>query len=178
MRPSRYPLTYNDQSAFYDVFSPFYKGITMPSMFTERDPIRHQELRRPVSQKFSMSSIKTMEPFADDCTDIFFQAMRELEGQVIDLGVWLQWYAFDVIAAITFHRRFGLMEERKDIENMIRDIEHVLRAGAIIGQISNWHHWLMGNKWVAKAIASQPFIAVPDPLRTIVTASLRSQHWA
>lgn len=87
----------------------------MTSMFSVRDPTEHQALRRPVAQKFSMSSIRSMEPLADECTGIFLAATDNLAGELVDLGTWLQWYAFDVIGAITFQRRFGFMEERKDV---------------------------------------------------------------
>lgn len=140
----------------------------MESMFSVRDPVQHQALRRPVAQKFSMSSIKSMEPFADDCSDIFIQAMRDLEGQSVDLGAWLQWYAFDVIGAITFQRRFGFLEKRKDVLGMIEAIEAGLKYGAITGQVPAAHHWLMGNRWFSKLVALLPFLDVPDPLRTIV----------
>lgn len=140
-------------------------------MFSVRDPIEHSELRRPVASKFSMSAIKTQESFADDCIDIFSQSMKDLEGQTIDLGEWVQWYAFDVIAAITFNRRFGFMEERQDIGHMIGDIESVLRYSAIIGQIPEWHRWLMGNKWFVMLLTIQPFFRVPNPFQTIVEVS-------
>ncbi|GJN75823.1 hypothetical protein PLICBS_009929 [Purpureocillium lilacinum] len=156
------------KTGFYSVFDMWYKDKAMPSMFSVRDPAEHQALRRPVAQKFSMSSIKAMEPFADDCTDIFMEAMADLEGQDIDLGVWLQWYAFDVIAAITFHRRLGFMEQRRDVHNMIDDIGKALEVAALIGQVPSIHPWLMGNKWFAKFIAWQPVVKVPDPLRTVV----------
>ncbi|GKZ25809.1 hypothetical protein AbraIFM66951_000790 [Aspergillus brasiliensis] len=156
------------KSAFYDTFSPFYQETVMPSMFSIRDPAQHQALRRPVAQKFSMSSIRAMEPFADECTDIFLGSMRTLEGQVVDLGDWLQWYAFDVIGAITFQRRFGFMEKQEDVLDMISSIDSSLRYAALIGQVPTLHKWLMGNKWVAKFLATQPFVKIPDPLRTIV----------
>ncbi|UNI22993.1 hypothetical protein JDV02_008835 [Purpureocillium takamizusanense] len=156
------------KTGFYSVFDMWYKDKTMPSMFSVRDPAQHQALRRPVAQKFSMSSIKAMEPFADDCTDIFMQAMEDLQGQDIDLGVWLQWYAFDVIAAITFHRRLGFMEQRRDVHNMIEVIGKALELAALIGQVPSIHPWLMGNKWFAKFIAWQPVVKVLDPLRMVV----------
>ena len=143
----------------------------MPSMFSIRDPVGHQALRRPVAQKFSMSSIKSMEPFADECSDIFIQAMKNLEGQVVDMGAWLQWYAFDVIGAITFQRRFGFMEKRQDVLDMISGIDTGLQYAGIIGQIPAFHPWLMGSRWVMKFLATQPFVNVPDPLRTIVKVS-------
>ncbi|KAE8341952.1 hypothetical protein BDV24DRAFT_150746 [Aspergillus arachidicola] len=156
------------KSAFYDTFSPFHEETVMASMFSVRDTSQHQALRRPVAQKFSMSSIRAMEPFADECTDIFLNAMKSLEGQSVDLGSWLQWYAFDVIGAITFQRRFGFMEKREDVLGMIRSIDSALRYAALAGQIPTVHGWLMGNRWVSRFLAAQPFVDIPDPLRMIV----------
>jgi cytochrome P450 len=142
-------------------------------MFSIREPAQHQALRRPVAQKFSMSSIRAMEPFADQCTDIFLSSMRKMEGQVVDLGDWLQWYAFDVIGAITFQRRFGFMDKQEDVLEMIGSIDASLRYAALAGQVPAVHKWLMGNKWVARFLAAQPFVKIPDPLRTIVKVSKR-----
>ena len=137
----------------------------MPSMFSVRDPSHHLALRRPVAAKFSMSSMKAMEPYADECTDIFLQAMQDLEGQKVDLSTWLQWYAFDVISAMTFHRRFGFMEQRKDVEQMIGDITVGLVIGSAFSQVPSLHPLLMG---LHSVLSRQPFIRSPDPLRTIV----------
>ncbi|KAJ5656902.1 cytochrome P450 [Penicillium longicatenatum] len=172
--PNTLPIIYGIgskflKSAFYDVFSPFFEDKVMPSMFTVRDPVAHQALRRPVAQKFSMSSIKSLEPFADECTRIFIDAMRDLEGQPIDLGAWLQWYAFDVIGAITFQRRFGFMEKREDVHGMIGGLEAGLRYGGVAGQVPWLHSWTLGNPWVGKFLAAQPFQIVPNPLRVMIT---------
>lgn len=115
-----------------------------------------------------MSSIKNMEPFADECSDIFVRAMRDLQGKPVDLGIWLQWYAFDVIGAITFQRRFGFMEKRQDVHGMISGIEGDLKYAAVVGQIPALHSWLMGSRFVSKCLSEQPFVDIPDPLRTIV----------
>jgi cytochrome P450 len=138
-------------------------------MFSTRDPAYHQALKRSVSQKFSMSSIKAMETLVDDCNGIFLSAMKEMQGKSVDLGEWLQWYAFDVIGAITFQKKFGFMEKRQDVKSMIGDIDKVLRYAAIIGQTPKLHRYMMGHRWVAKFLSTQPFVRVPDPLRTIVS---------
>ena len=167
--PIIYGINHNYlKTAFYDTMTPFYKDTLMPSMFTARDPAYHTALKRPVSQKFSMTSIKAMEPLADECTSIFLEAMRELEGKEINLGVWVQWYAFDVIGAITFQRKFGFLEERRDIGCMIGDIETVLKYAAIIGQIPDWHPYLVGNLCLFKFLGWQKAVKIPDPLRTVV----------
>lgn len=150
----------------------------MPSMFTIRDPAGHQALRRPVAQKFSMSSIKSLEPFADECTKIFVDAMKDLEGQRVDLGAWLQWYAFDVIGAITFQRRFGFMEKREDVQDMIGGLEAGLHYAGIVSQVPSLHGWLIGNLWVSKFLAAQPFFKVADPLRTMVQVRPRFLYFS
>jgi cytochrome P450 len=148
--------------------SPVYEDKIMESLFTTRDPDHHKALKRPVAGKFSMTSIRTMESLVDDCSDIFVQSMRDLEGQVVDLGAWLQWYAFDVIGMITFNRRFGFMEERKDILNMISSIESALKYAGLVGQVPDLHPWLAGNQFLMKNIGRISFLNVPDPNRTLV----------
>ena len=140
----------------------------MDSLFTTRDPVAHKNLRNPVASKFSMTSIRTLEPLTDQCTEIFGQEMSDLEGQAVDLGVWLQWYAFDVIGAIAFRHKFGFMEEQKDAKNMIDGIDAALPRAGIVGQVPALHPWLLDNEKLMSSLARIPFIDIPDPLRTMV----------
>ncbi|CAM1501277.1 Fc.00g104390.m01.CDS01 [Cosmosporella sp. VM-42] len=117
----------------------------MNSMFTAVDPEEHKSLKRPVAQKFSMTSIRTLEYLVDPCSNIFLDAMTDLQGQVVDLGAWVQWYAFDVIGAITFAQRFGFMERREDVNNVISGIEMALKYAGIVGQVPALHKVLLGN---------------------------------
>ncbi|KAF5562345.1 hypothetical protein FNAPI_3241 [Fusarium napiforme] len=57
-----------------------------------------------------------------------------LTGQRLDLAHWLQWYAFDVIGSITFQRRFGFLERRHDVDEMISKINDGLELVKIIGE--------------------------------------------
>jgi cytochrome P450 len=136
------------------------------SLFTTRDPAHHKALKRPVAGKFSMTSIRTMEPLVDECSEIFLRSMEDLEGQMVDLGAWVQWYAFDVIGMITFNRRFGFMEERKDILDMISSLEFALKYAGLIGQVPYLHPWLAGNQIVMKIM--ERILHLPNPARTIV----------
>ncbi|PMD22339.1 cytochrome P450 [Hyaloscypha hepaticicola] len=156
------------KSEFYTTMAPFYKDEIMNSLFTTRDPAHHKALKRPVAGKFSMTSIRTMEPLVDECSEIFVESMKDLEGQSLDLGAWLQFYAFDVIGMITFNRRFGFMEECKDILNMISSLEFGLKYAGIVGQVPYLHPWLVGNQSMMKAIGRIPFIQLPDPIRSFV----------
>ena len=106
----------------------------MDSMFTVRSNEQHKAIKSPVAALFSMSGMRAYEPYVDECTEIFTSTMHEMKGQPFDLAIWLQWYAFDVIASITFQRRFGFMEEKKDIGGMIGGIDEGLSAIKILGQ--------------------------------------------
>lgn len=124
----------------------------MSSLFTARSPGVHKHLKVAVSSKFSMTSLRGMEPLIWNCTDIFMDSMLELSGAPVDLGTWLQWYAFDVIGSITFGERFGFMEERRDIKGMIEGIELGLWYGAISGQLPEVHAYGLGSSFVNKLL--------------------------
>jgi len=85
------------QTPFYTTMTPTYDGSLMPSMFSATDPAYHKALKQPVASKFSMTSIRTFEPYVDQCSDIFIAEMHNREGQAVDLSEWLQYYAFDVM---------------------------------------------------------------------------------
>ncbi|KAH7160514.1 cytochrome P450 [Dactylonectria estremocensis] len=149
------------KSPFYQTMAVIHDNEVMNSMFTAVDPEEHKSLKRPVSQKFSMTSIRTLEYLVDPCSEIFTEAMFDLQGQVVDLGEWVQWYAFDVIGAITFSRRFGFMEKRQDINHVIAGIEMGLRYAGIVGQVPWLHGYLLGNLTVRRIFR---MLGVRDPI--------------
>ena len=120
-----------------------------------------------------MTNLRSYEVYVDECTKIFIDAMRDLESQTVDLSKWLQWYAFDVIASITFQRRFGFMEQRRDIDNMIRDLD--LGGGyiKIVTQFPGLHPWLVGNK-ALMGVLEKIFGELPDALARFMKLSLES----
>lgn len=159
----QFTVTNMKQTNFYGIFSPYYKDQPMESLFSTRDPTYHKTLKRPVAQLFSMTNMKNYETYADECTKIFIDAMRDLQGQPIDFSAWLQWYAFDVIASITFQRRFGFMEQRRDMDHMIGDLEFALQYSKVGGQFPQLHPWLIGNKHLMHTL-ERLGIGLPDPL--------------
>jgi cytochrome P450 len=111
-----------------------------------------------------LTNLRLYEPYEDECTAIFCRSMTELQGQPLDLAEWLQWYAFDVIACITFQRRFGFMEERRDVKDMISGVGVMFPYMASVGQFPWLHPWLMGNR---KLMAFYKWLApnTPDPMK-------------
>ena len=155
--------------------APFYKDERLDSLFTARDPGYHQALKKPVAQLFSMTNMRNYEPHADECTAIFTEAMRDLQGQPVDLAIWLQWYAFDVIGNITFQRRFGFMEQRRDVDQIIEGIDGGLQYVKIIGQFPAWHPWLFGSKMLRSILPK--IVPLPDTMGKFMNVSWQYMLW-
>ncbi|KAL9094429.1 MAG: hypothetical protein Q9165_003279 [Trypethelium subeluteriae] len=72
-----------------------------------------------------MSTLVGYESFVDDCGRLLMQRLDEIsdKGVVVNLGDWLQKYAFDVIGNITFGKRFGFLDHGDDVGGLIRALE-------------------------------------------------------
>ena len=86
----------------------WYRGWTSPdphkfTLFTDQDMKRHAELRRNTQAFYSMSALISYESFVNECGDLFITRLQELSDTEapVDMGLWLQFYAFDVISMIT-----------------------------------------------------------------------------
>ncbi|KAI0904509.1 cytochrome P450 [Ustulina deusta] len=89
------------------------KGVTW-DMVNETDEKIHGESRRLVARAYAMDTMVNLEPMIDELIIDLLRKLRELQGQRIDLGHWVQLYAFDVVGSITFSRPFGFVEEGDD----------------------------------------------------------------
>ncbi|OCT45484.1 Pisatin demethylase [Cladophialophora carrionii] len=147
-----------DKSNFYTLFHAKSPVGPIPTVFSIVDPVGHKNLKRPVGAAFALSSLLDFEPLADDCTRILERKLDALQGQDIDFGTWLHWYAFDVISSITFSNRLGFMENEEDVNGIIAAIEGRLFYNSIIGQVPWMHQWLLGNNFVSRLADKIPSI--------------------
>ncbi|KAL1970557.1 hypothetical protein VTN77DRAFT_4201 [Rasamsonia byssochlamydoides] len=123
------------KSDFYTLFDVTLKGESIQTVFAVRDEAAHKALKRPVANAYSMSTLN------------------------IDLGKWLQWYAFDVITSITFSNRLGFLEEEKDIAGIIDAIEGCLAYNSVIGEVPTLHRFLLGNRAIGSIANLVPALA-------------------
>ncbi|RSL96401.1 hypothetical protein CEP52_011492 [Fusarium oligoseptatum] len=94
-------------------------------VFTERDPRFYSGIRRKTVSLYGMSSLLKLETFVDDCTaipEMRFGEMASL-GEFLDVGHWVQCYAFDVIGNPT---RFGFLDKGEDIFGIMAAIHGFL----------------------------------------------------
>ncbi|OTA33990.1 hypothetical protein BTJ68_05507 [Hortaea werneckii EXF-2000] len=124
------------KSLWYSV----WQGHRKFDLFAERDVRIHGEQRRLVSRAYSMDALKEYEQYVDDAVEVFLDHMSERQNQVVDMGNWVQLFAFDVIGEITFSKRFGFMDAAAD-DGSFQQIEGALKSAAWIGQLP-WLYWI------------------------------------
>ncbi|KAF2451822.1 putative P450 monooxygenase [Karstenula rhodostoma CBS 690.94] len=128
--------------------SAWYDGWRHPSpdrwtVFTDRNIKRHADSRRVYAGLYAMSGLLSYEAYVDDCTDVFTRRLGELAGgQAVDMGRWFQCYAFDVIGAITYGKRFGFLDEGKDLGNTMRALDRSMLYSTLVGIYASLHPYL------------------------------------
>ncbi|KAI9713247.1 MAG: hypothetical protein M1820_001234 [Bogoriella megaspora] len=117
-----------------------WQGHRKFDLFAERDERLHGQQRRLVSRPYSMESLKDLEPYVDDAVRVFLSNMEKSKGQSIDMGNWVQLFAFDVIGEVTFSKPFGFMENGRD-DGSFKAIQAALWSASWLGQVP-WVYWM------------------------------------
>ncbi|KAL2799010.1 cytochrome P450 [Aspergillus keveii] len=139
------------KSDFYPVQQTLANGRPLHSLFNTTDEKYHGKLRRGVANAYAMSTLVQFEPLVDSTIKAFLQQMDERyadkqgpEG-VCDFGAWLQFFAFDVIDELTFSKRLGFVDEGRDVDGIIGDLEWLLDYVSVVGQLPIIDRFLLKN---------------------------------
>ncbi|OTB02816.1 hypothetical protein M426DRAFT_322406 [Hypoxylon sp. CI-4A] len=151
--PDRY--SFNDQTATRTIYghgtqfakSSWYDAWSSPAqwnLFGERNIQDHAQYRRQYQNAYSMSSLVEYEPYVDECAELFGQRLSELAqgGVPVNMGHWMQCYAFDVIGCITYSKRLGFLDQGQDIEGIIYALENSPRYSTLTGIYPSLHPYL------------------------------------
>lgn len=85
-----------------------WQGHRKFDLFAERDEKIHGKQRSLISSAYSMTSLKDLEPYVDDCVRKFLSAMEEMQNQVVDMGKWAQLFAFGMWKYFSVFCEFSL----------------------------------------------------------------------
>lgn len=177
--PDAIPLIYGIQkgyvkSDFYTVWQNMVNGKRVASMVFATDEHQHAAMRRPIAKAYSLSSLVEYEPLVDSTTAVFLSRLDELfaskADKVCDLGLWLGWYAFDVIGELTFSKRLGFLETAQDVEGIAKSILANFEWCAALGQMP-WLDW-----WTKKNPIYQRLFAKPTSSPIIRFGQRRMQE--
>ncbi|KAK6949096.1 hypothetical protein Daesc_009169 [Daldinia eschscholtzii] len=104
----------------------------------QRNEKIHAEQRKLVARAYSMDSITYLEPQVNSVLVLLVNRLREIRVQPIDLGYWIQLFAFDVIGAISFSKPFGYVESGDDAGIFLR-LRKALRSMGWVKHAPTFH---------------------------------------
>jgi cytochrome P450 len=135
------------KSAFYPIQSISWQKKPQMNLFSTRDPVYHRDQKKKVAGAFSLTNLLESEAAIDSCTELFMSRLDQWasNGKPIDLGMWLQYYAFDVVGEVNFAQKLGFLETGGDVDGMIKTIEGIIAYASICGQVPEMHTLLLGN---------------------------------
>ena len=135
------------QTGFYPIQSVSWKKHPEMNIFSTRDPQEHRDQKRKIASAYSLSNLLKSEEAIDSCLTLFLERLSVFAAkkEPVDLGAWLQCYAFDVVGEVTLASKLGFLEQGQDVEGMIKVIAGMLTYAALCGQVPEYHQALLGN---------------------------------
>ena len=135
------------KTGFYPIQCVSWKKRPEMNLFSTRDPEEHRIAKRKVGAAYSLPNLLQSEAAIDSCITLFMSRLRELthNGKPIDLGAWLQYFAFDVVGEVTFATKLGFLAKGTDVDGMMAAIEGMLAYASLCGQVPEYHKYLLGN---------------------------------
>ncbi|PIA92186.1 Benzoate 4-monooxygenase [Cercospora beticola] len=124
---------------FYPIWKPDAFATKHADQFTDLDEAHHSARRRLLSNIYSMSSVLESEAHVDACTELFMARLSEFaaNGKVLDLGTWLQMYAFDIIGELFFGQAFGFLETGSDFGRWIGTLDRLMPVLIVVAMLPN-----------------------------------------
>jgi len=121
--PALIPIIYGTKedytkTGFYPIQSISWKKRPEMNLFSTRDPDYHRVEKRKVGAAYSLPNLLQSEKAIDSCVELFMERLDEFASQQkpVDLGAWLQYFAFDVVGEVTFANKLGFLEQGKDVD--------------------------------------------------------------
>ena len=150
--PDFIPIIYSikedyTKTGFYPIQCISWKKQPEMNLFSTRDPNEHRVAKRKIGSAYTLPNLLQSEAAIDSCIQLFLSRLTELTANntPIDLGAWLQYFAFDVVGEVTFASKFGFLERGTDVDGMMKAIEGMLTYAALCGQVPEYHKYLLGN---------------------------------
>jgi hypothetical protein len=126
------------QSDMYTVAAAVSKGEVVSNLFSTTDREWHARLRRSVSNAFALSTLIQYEPLTNRTTTAFLEqidarfAGRPGDDGIVDLSIWLRYFAIDVIGEVAYSSPHGLLEAGRDPHGIMPAMHKFLRYFSVV----------------------------------------------
>ena len=140
-----------------------WKGAGLKSqidMFTITNEKRHTAYRRVVGAVYSLTSILKNETQMDQNVNMLIERLDGFvkRGEEVDLGLWVEMYAYDNIGSVFFGEPFGFLETSSDHGGYIAAVHTAMPFLSVISMTPSYARTLL---MIAAA-------AVPSLLRAVL----------
>ena len=108
------------KSEFYEMYGAGFDSLCIGS---ERDPSRHNRMKRSLAGAFSSKALFEQESTVQGCVDVFITKIGKLGQQKEGLNMtdWYEMIAFDILGEMAFGESFGCVETGKSSEEATFD---------------------------------------------------------
>lgn len=168
------------KSDFYSCFQNIVNGRRAASLVAVTDETAHAKSKRLIAHAYSLSTLVEYESLVDQTVDVFLTTLEDKftvnkntattvnasggsstasSAPILDLGQYLQFFAFDVIGELTFSRRLGFIESGTDVNSIISAIGANFEYFSVLGQIPWLDEAILGKnpiyiKYFRKSVSS------------------------
>ncbi|KAI9648453.1 hypothetical protein NHQ30_003087 [Ciborinia camelliae] len=142
--PEAIPIIYSirpgvPKSDFYATLRPYTRERgSMQAVFNTQDEKIHKQIKSPIAALFSLSNVAKFEGLVEEvlsCMSKQFDKRFVDAGETFDFGEWLQYFAFDVMGTMSFSKRYGFLDQGRDVEGMLDAIFNFFKTAAPMTQI-------------------------------------------
>ena len=124
----------------------FYKLFAVPNsnynnLMSECDPKKHTTIRNNVASGYTGSSVIKGEPYIDQTIELLEIRLDGLcqQREPFEFGLWLHFLSWDITCETIFSKRFGFLDQSKDIGNSIKN-NFVVALYITIAVYAQWLH--------------------------------------
>jgi Cytochrome P450 len=109
-------------------------------LFTHIDESAHAAERRLIANAYSLSSLLELERFVDDMIEEFAVRLRMFANSPtpINMGFWMQAFAFDVVGELAFGQAFGFLATGQDVHRQMANSKEWLRQRFAVAMVPSF----------------------------------------
>lgn len=116
-------------------------GGALHAVFNTTEEDLHKQIKSPIAPMFTPAKTPSFEGLVDEVLTCIHEKLDEnfiANGEIFNLGDWLQYFAFDVMGTMTFSKRYGFLDTGKDVGRMLGTIVDFMRDAAPVRWLP-WH---------------------------------------
>ena len=117
------------------------------NLMSERDPKRTTAIRTNLAPAYTMTNVLRNESYVDKTIALMEKGVHQASqsGQAINFGSWLHFLTWDIMGEVTFSKRFGFLDQARDVGNALSNTFYLGLYVTSMGYMQWLHVLLFGN---------------------------------